>query len=82
MDPTVDVGEHSWRVCEPEVSFPAQQVRSERFARLREAASGIAPGQFAHTLLRWMACGATRGLIRPPLATQNEKPRNLCVAGY
>jgi hypothetical protein len=39
-DPTIDVGEHSGRVREPEVSFPARQVRSERFAHLREASSG------------------------------------------
>jgi len=33
-DPTIDVGERPWRVREPEVSFPARQIRSERFARL------------------------------------------------
>jgi putative DNA primase/helicase len=37
---------------EPEVSLPTREVGSERLAHLREATSGTAPGEFAHTLLQ------------------------------
>src|SRR5665213_3770819 len=50
-NPTLKIGEHARCLCEPEVSLPARQVPSERFAYLREASSGAAPGQFSHALL-------------------------------
>src|SRR5664280_1431469 len=51
-DPTVDVGKRARCLREPEVSLPTREVGSERLAHLREAASGTAPCQFAHTLLQ------------------------------
>src|SRR5215470_4441219 len=51
VDPTVDVGKHARRLCQPEVALPARQIHSERLAHLRETAPGAAPGQLAHALL-------------------------------
>src|SRR3974377_2330805 len=62
-DPTVDVGKHSWRIREAEVGFPALEIRPERFAHLREASSGTAPGQLAHALLH--AFDGLRGYAPP-----------------
>src|SRR5258708_22762482 len=60
-NPTVEIGEHARGLCEPEVGLPTLQVYSERFAYLREASSGAAPGQLPHTLLH-----ARDGLWRHP----------------
>src|SRR5260370_11617193 len=43
-NPTIEVGEHAWCLCELEVSLPTLQVYPERFAHLRDASSGTAPG--------------------------------------
>src|SRR5260370_34997332 len=49
-NPTVEIGEHARGLCEPEVGLPTLQVYSERFAYLREASSGAAPGRGLYTL--------------------------------